>query len=320
MHGNVWEWCHDQASLSYYKTSPTDDPPGAADVGQDHHHACRGGSFLRHAREIRSAKRAFWAPEKCFFDIGFRVAAEIREPGLPSAIPPAEQGQHALLFDGKNASVQTPVKLDVRKPFTVEAIITLPVIPDEPTFVISDLQTGGLGFGPTPEGKLQSSLNAGKNGRGDHDGYKSVESRDDILTNTPIHVAATFDGQILTLFVNGKMQREQRHFDTTFNSPLTVMLGGNPNDNGLPSPSGMFSGAMREIRISNTVRYDAHFTPSTRHETDEHTLALYHCDKSKGDQLTDHSGNNNHGQIVGAKWVTYNGSAIDNDSEVDASP
>lgn len=246
------------------------------------------------------------------------MAAAIPEERLQAARYAFASSRHAVSLNGKKAFMETPVKLGITQPFTFEAVLTLPAAPDGYTFVVSDLQTGGLGFGPTPDGRLQTSLNEGKNGKADRDRYKRIESCDFITLNTPTHVAATFDGRTLTLFVNGKMQTEQRHFDTTFNSRLTLRLGRNPDDHG--PVTGMLNGTISDVRISNTVRYSAHFTPVARHETDEHTLALYHYDKSQGDRLTDDSGNNNHGPIVGTKPVTSSGSAIDNDSEVDTSP
>ncbi|MCX7423389.1 MAG: leucine-rich repeat protein [Planctomycetia bacterium] len=67
---------------------------------------------------------------------------------------------------------------------------------------------------------------------------------------------------------------------------------------------------MDEWRISKVGRYEKDFTPPQRYETDADTLALYHFDEGTGDVLKDSSGNNHHGQIVGAKWVQADGSAL----------
>ncbi len=68
-----------------------------------------------------------------------------------------------------------------------------------------------------------------------------------------------------------------------------------------------------EVRISATSRYTGpkgevlEFTPQSRFEPDADTLALYHFDEGQGDKLIDSSGNNHHGKIVGAKWVSVGG-------------
>jgi hypothetical protein len=115
-------------------------------------------------------------------------------------------GNRALSFDGKDDHVNTPVFLDVRTPFTIEAVVTLFDFPKEHTFIVADIQRGGIGFGPTPDGKLQASLNIGKDGSPDLQGYRRLESTTRIPLDQPVHVAVTFDGQLMTLFIDGVMQ------------------------------------------------------------------------------------------------------------------
>ncbi len=58
-----------------------------------------------------------------------------------------------------------------------------------------------------------------------------------------------------------------------------------------------------ELRVSNKARYTADFKPQYRYEPDEQTLALYHFDEGDGTVLSDASGNQHHGIIVGGTWV-----------------
>ena len=67
-----------------------------------------------------------------------------------------------------------------------------------------------------------------------------------------------------------------------------------------------FAGELAGVRISSGARYKTDFTPQERFVPDKDTLALYHFDEGQGDKLTDSSGNNHHGRIVGAKWVKAN--------------
>jgi formylglycine-generating enzyme len=73
MHGNVWEWCADRYSSTYYRGSPTDDPTGAAsgDV-----RGCRGGSWGTRAQLCRAAKRNPSNADEAYRFIGFRPALE----------------------------------------------------------------------------------------------------------------------------------------------------------------------------------------------------------------------------------------------------
>ncbi|MBM3992916.1 MAG: hypothetical protein FJ303_01990 [Planctomycetes bacterium] len=54
MHGNVWQWCHDRYSDSYYKQSPKDDPRGPTTGDK---RVLRGGAWDTKAEKCRSAYR-----------------------------------------------------------------------------------------------------------------------------------------------------------------------------------------------------------------------------------------------------------------------
>jgi len=74
--GNVWEWCADRFSPTYYERSPLDDPRGPA-VGDER--VLRGGSFLCHdsyCNRYRVAARTGNTPASSASNVGFRCANE----------------------------------------------------------------------------------------------------------------------------------------------------------------------------------------------------------------------------------------------------
>ncbi len=76
MTGNVWEWCADWYSPSYYRRSPRRDPTGPASGTS---RVMRGGSYLCHesyCRRYRVAARSANTPDSSAGNIGFRVARD----------------------------------------------------------------------------------------------------------------------------------------------------------------------------------------------------------------------------------------------------
>jgi sulfatase modifying factor 1 len=79
--GNVWEWCDDWFSATYYLESPRDDPPGPR-AGSER--VMRGGSYLCHdsyCRRYRVAARTGNTPDSSAGNVGFRCAIDCTTEG-----------------------------------------------------------------------------------------------------------------------------------------------------------------------------------------------------------------------------------------------
>jgi hypothetical protein len=106
-----------------------------------------------------------------------------------------------------------------------------------------------------------------------------------LYSNTPVpkdqwvHVASTFDGQVMRLYIDGVMAGEEamrgRPAQLGYQN---IAIGGNNCCDGYYE---VFNGLIDEVRISSTVRYSESFTPPTEEfVSDNSTLLLLPFDES----------------------------------------
>ncbi|MEO8231791.1 MAG: LamG-like jellyroll fold domain-containing protein [Ignavibacteriota bacterium] len=120
------------------------------------------------------------------------------------------------------------------------------------------------------------------------------------ILNSWYHLAVTYDGSIMRLFLNGSLIKESAVSASILNNTLPLTIGGQ---------NGNFwnrnlNGKIDEVRISSNIRYTSNFNPATNFNNDVYTKALYHFNEGSGTLVTDESGNGNNGTIYGATWST----------------
>ncbi|MBT4866136.1 MAG: SUMF1/EgtB/PvdO family nonheme iron enzyme [Planctomycetaceae bacterium] len=301
MHGNVWEWCQDWHGAYRSKNSAVTDPLGPA---QGTGRVLRGGTFNvtdLSSTLARSAFRNFNQPgvrhnSSSNSAYGFRVARTFAKK------------DYALQFDGKSGYVKIPsLFFDGNYPITIEAVVTPSKRRGHAVVVSDSFGTTGM----TLRVRDQDAWNATGGFSGD---WLDATAKKTIEVGKRVHVAAVWDHKVLSVHVEGKIAASSPAGRTDFRPSRQPFIIANYPGSATSSARRRlfaFNGRIEEIRVSSIARQiGSEIDPKQPLEADENTIALYHFDEGTGGVLRDSSGNEHHGQIVGAKWMNADGTPI----------
>lgn len=119
--------------------------------------------------------------------------------------------------------------------------------------------------------------------------------------DTPIYLSIVIDRHHIRMFIDGKLQSKRMAIPKEFRpSERTFFLGANPSSRNRPEMC--FTGTVRALRVSRTVRYDSDFTPVDSWELDSQTILLSDFGAETGAKLNDRSMYGNRGTITDATW------------------
>ncbi len=217
---------------------------------------------------------------------------------VENAVPGTD---YALQFAEQHRVELPDHKITGNSPFTFEGFVT-PGVDKNENFVNVIRLRPDIVFMLNKDNQCTFALNLNQK-----DGQKKLFGLNGpvLPKDKRVHFAGVRTDREIRLYLDGKLvSTVPTQGNELSDSPFLSQLGGR-----VPSSPAYFRGTLDEVRISNAARYDKNFTPAARHEPDKDTLALYHFDEGTGDVLRDSSGNNHHGKIVGAKWVTVEGTS-----------
>lgn len=224
--------------------------------------------------------------------------------GPAAAAASGSAGDLALRLDGKGAAALVPFapELDPDGPFTLECWAFV-----EPTArrcgLVNCTENSGYGFfvdrdDATPP-RLTPSFSLFVAG----EGYaNAIGAAGDLPARAWTHVAATWDGSDVRLYVGGRLVADARHPGKLRGNKLPLVVGADVDGNG--RATSFASGAIDEVRLSKGVRYSGEsFAPARRFTADGETLLLLHLDRIAGDQTPDTSGHGHHARLAGAAYL-----------------
>lgn len=117
--------------------------------------------------------------------------------------------------------------------------------------------------------------------------YVSAIAKDVLPVDQWSHLAGTFDGSAVKLYIDGKLVATQAGSGKRRLNSLPLYIGADPDRSGQPTRS--FLGQIDEVRILSGAIYNDGFIPERRLAPTESTLLLMHFDRQLGPYVLDHS-------------------------------
>src|SRR5882672_12352219 len=126
--------------------------------------------------------------------------------------------------------------------------------------------------------------------------YVSVIGSTVLSANNWHHIAGTYNGSQLQIYVDGVLDGTY-NYSTTIGATTTSLMIGRGHS---PYQPQWYNGLIDEVRVSNTVIYTSNFTPASSLTAGSSTKGLWKFD---GQTPNDSSGNGNNGTLNGG--ATY---------------
>lgn len=221
----------------------------------------------------------------------------------------------AIAFKGggkKCVSVADAPDLHLSEEFTLEAWVRAEggVFGDPVVVKDSEGETAfGLGVGSSEEGMAEGFIGEGK------ESSAAIGSEDEVREYAWTHIAATYDGAQLRIYVNGELagSEEATTPPTTGSGALRI---------GCDAPDGQFTGRIDEVRIYGRTLSEKELQRdmATPLQTPQRgPVATYSFDKGEGETAEDTSGNGHTAALEGPEWTPKGkyGSALEFDAPED---
>ena len=133
-------------------------------------------------------------------------------------------------------------------------------------------------------------------------GANAVVSANPLPAGTYTHIAATYDGAVMSVYINGNLEGTVAHTGTIAPNLVTLKIGHNYNNE-------RFVGEIDELQIWNSV-LDVHSIRSNMHKRTPNAfsanlLAYFRFDEGAGALSVDASGNCNTVNLTAGAWPTW---------------